>query len=613
MLMVEAKKKFTTKQRITALLRVSKMIIKTSPSFAVIRIIDSVLSAIMPLATTFFAAETTTALSEAYNGDSSAGSRAIIFMLITAILGIAMLAWGKVQGYIEDLSRYKINLKIEDQLYEHFLNLEFWRYDDKETADLFDKSRRFSSSFAFIFNGFIGAATQVITFVTSFVALSFVGWWLCVILLIAIIPDLLIQIKISRMQIKHWKENVGTRRANWMVEHTLEDVNSIAELKLYGVIRHLLDLRIKLREKDEKFRIDYDRKFMGKKLLADTLESGVELIALVYTTLKIISHNQPVGQFLYVQQVVSRAMSASRGFVMQINSIDEDISNLFDYLEFMELPVSSKRSNKLKALPKLISLRNITFHYPNHDAEVLKDVSLDIYKNQHVAIVGENGAGKTTLIKLLLGLYVPTNGGVFLDNDDLSTIDLNTWHAYLGVLQQDFIKYDFATARENIYMGDVKRRPDDLRLNQAIDRAEARKFLEKLPKGLDTYVDKWMGGGDENSATELSGGQWQRLALARNFYRDSPVIILDEPTSAIDALAESRIFKNLLENKNKTIITISHRLTTVEKTDVIFMLEDGQIVERGTHEELVAVKGRYYKMFESQMHLDKKQKNTPSK
>jgi ATP-binding cassette subfamily B protein/ATP-binding cassette subfamily C protein len=140
----------------------------------------------------------------------------------------------------------------------------------------------------------------------------------------------------------------------------------------------------------------------------------------------------------------------------------------------------------------------------------------------------------------------------------------------------------------------------------ALDRAEARTFLEKLPKGVDSFVNQWMEHNDGTSGVDLSGGQWQRLALARNFYRNSPIVILDEPTSAIDALAESRIFKHLFAEKNRTVITISHRLTTIERADVIYMMESGKLVEQGTHKELVAKKGAYYHMFESQLRESEK-------
>jgi len=218
-----------------------------------------------------------------------------------------------------------------------------------------------------------------------------------------------------------------------------------------------------------------------------------------------------------------------------------------------------------------------------------------------VAIVGENGAGKSTLIKLLTGLYRPTKGNILLDGVDMNEYEVGSWHKLLGVLQQDFLSYGFATAKDNIYFGDVSGPLDQKRFDDAINRAEAKTFLAKLPKGIDSFVTTWMEHKDGTKGVDLSGGQWQRLALARNFYRNSPIIILDEPTSAIDALAEARIFERLFADKNRTVITISHRLTTVEKADMIYMLEGGKIVERGTHQQLVKNRGPYYKMFESQL------------
>jgi ATP-binding cassette subfamily B protein/ATP-binding cassette subfamily C protein len=375
----------------------------------------------------------------------------------------------------------------------------------------------------------------------------------------------------------------------------------MAELRLDGVVRYLLDLRIKLRDKDEKRRIEFERSYIGKKLGADALEAAAEVIALVWITIQIIHRSQPIGQFIYVQQVVSRALGGASGMVNSISTIDEDLANLFDYQEFMVLPLQQKGLSHFTEEPKLIEVRHISFGYPNSKTEVLHDVSMTIQKGQHIAIVGENGAGKSTLIKILTGLYHPTKGAMLVDDTPLNEKDITSWHTYLSVLQQDYLGYGFASAKDNVYFGDVTHPFDSERFNRALDRAEARTFIEKLPKGIDSYVNTWMEDDEGNNGTELSGGQWQRLALARNFYRDSPIIILDEPTSAIDALAEARIFEHLFADKKHTVVTISHRLTTVEKADVIYMLQDGRIVEQGTHDELVTKKGEYYTMFKSQL------------
>ena len=599
--MSDEKRKLSKKQRLLGLLRVAKITYKAAPGAVFIKLIGTIIDSILPLVTTYFAALTTTALAEAYSGDESAGGRAITYVLITAGLGVAMTAWRSLEGYINQFVRYKIEAAMSDRLYEQFLALEFWRYDDKHTADIYDKAKQFASFFNYVFDSLASIVTSFVTMLAGLIALLIVSWWLGLILLVAVVPGIVIQFKLSRAQTKHWGENIETRRSLNMIEWHMFEIDKIAELRIYGLVRHLLDLRMKLRDKDQKDRVQFERKYMGKQLGADVIEAAAEVTALLYTTLQIIAHAQPIGQFLYVQQVVSRAMGGASSFVSRINAVDSDIANLFDYQEFMDLPTGSHKTITLAKQPDAIMLDHVSFHYPGSETLVLDDVSINITRNQHVAIVGENGAGKSTLIKVILGLYAPIKGRVSLDEYDLNDVDAASWHRYLGVLQQDFVKYSFASARDNILMGDVAVPANESHFEAALDRAEARTFLEKLPKGLDSFVNQWMEHNDGTSGVDLSGGQWQRLALARNFYRDSPIVILDEPTSAIDALAESRIFKHLFAEKNRTVITISHRLTTVERADVIYMMELGKLVERGTHKELVAKKGAYYHMFESQL------------
>jgi len=599
--MAEQKRKLTTKQRVFGIARVAVITYKASPLAVFVKIFGTLVASILPIVTIYFAALTTTALASAYAGNDIAGGQAILYVVITAGLGVALTAWGSVEQYVNQFVRYKIDAAINDQLYEQFLGLDFWRYDDKKTADLFDKAKQFARFFGYVFDRLTSVLQQIITMIAGLVALVFVSWWLGLILIAAVIPGIVIQYRLSKAQIDHWSGNIETRRMTNMIEWDMFKVSTIAELRIYGMVKHLLSLRRRLRDKDEKGRIEFERQFIFKQLGADVLEAAAEVIALLYTALQIIGHTQPVGQFLFVQQVVSRALAGARGFVTEFNSIDEDVANLFDYNEFMALPQAARRSERVKQQPSRIIFDDVSFHYPSNQTMVLQHVSVEINKGAHVAIVGENGAGKSTFIKLLLGMYGPTSGLVTVDGIDLATTKLDDWHSYLGVLQQDFTQFSFANAKDNILLGDVSHPYDDERFNQALEGAEARTFLEKLPMGIDTYVNQWMEHDDGTSGVDLSGGQWQRLALARNFYRDSPIIILDEPTSAIDALAESRIFERLLKDRKKTIITISHRLTTVEKADIIYMFEGGAIVEQGTHSELVAKRGAYYRMFKSQL------------
>lgn len=585
-----------------AIAGVASLSFRTAPGAVLFKLGGAILDAVLPLVIVYFAAITTTALAEAYGGDESAGERVILYVAITAVLGLVLTLWRSVDQYIQAKMRYVVEAKVSDQMYEHFLGLDFWHYDDKKTADLYDKAQQFAQFFAYVFDRIAGLLSQLIAMLSGVVALSFVNVWLAFFVLIAIIPGVYLQFKLSRAQIAHWNKNVDVRRSQARIEWNLLQPDKIAELRLYGTVRHLMKLRSSLRDKDERQRIDFEKQYIGKRLFADVLEAGTVVGAMVWIVLEIIAKAQPIGQFLYVQQVVERAMNAASGFVSQLSSIDEDIANLFDYEEFMNLPLAKGGTQKLTRVPETIEFRDVMFHYPSRPEEdVLRHISFTIKRGQRVAFVGENGAGKSTLIKLLTGLYRPTVGSVLVDGVPLKDYRVTDWHKQLGVLQQDSIHYSFATAGDNVRFGNVEKTESTDSVDKALKEAEAHDFIYKLPRGIDNYVDNWMEDSEGNKGVDLSGGQWQRLALARNFYRDAPIIILDEPTSAIDALAEAKIFNRLFKVVDRTMFVISHRVTTIEKADIIYMLENGQIVETGTHDELVAKHGKYFNMFEAQL------------
>lgn len=568
---------------------------------SVLQIAGSAISAGLPIATTYLAALTTTALAEAHAGDRAAGSRVVWLVAAAALSGVLMAAWGIFERYASELMRFRIKTAMSDVMYERFCAIEFWRYDDKDTIDMYERAKEFAQFFPYIFARLADVVTHTFTFVFTVWALIAINAWLGLAVVLAAVPSVIVQFRLSRLNANHWRENVETRRRASWIEWEMLKPQKMIDLRMYGLVRHLLDMRMALLEKDQKTRIDFERKFLAKRLGAELFQAAVEVGALVWIVYEIVAHRQPIGQFLFVQQTAGRALGSVSSLVSTVNSMDEDLANLFDYQRFMELPIAKQGGKTVSALHRDIRFKDVSFHYPGSDTLVLNHINLTIKRGQHVALVGENGAGKTTLLKLLAGLYQPVGGEVAVDGEPLASANIQTWHRQLGVLSQNFTQYDFATAAENVWFGDVSKTPSQERVNAALREAEAAKFVAKLPKGVNSYVNQWMESDDGVKGVDLSGGQWQRLALARNFYRDSPIVILDEPTSAIDALAEARIFDRLFQQKQKTIITVSHRLSTVEKADMIFMLAHGKVVEYGTHAELVARHGAYYHMFESQL------------
>lgn len=587
-----------------AVAQVLRVSFRASPGAVIMKVLGSLISAVLPLVTTYFASLTTSALASAYAGDSGAGRVAVVYVIVTAALGLFWGAFNSVDRYIQQLMSFKVGAIVGDQMYERFLALEFWRYDDKETVDLYDRAKRFSDSYARVLDRIAAIFTQLVSVILAIGALLLVGWWIAVIVLVAIVPSVYLQFKLSREQIAHWNTQVDSRRQRRMIETNLLRPQHIAEMRLYGIVGFLMDLRSRLRDADERRRLDYQRRYIPRQLAADALQYGAEVVSLIWVVGQIIARSAPVGQFLYVQQIVSRALSTANNLVSSLSSIDEDLANLKDYELFMAMPMHSEHAPPLLQAPKEVELKDIRFTYTGSDIEVIKGISLTIRQGQHIAIVGENGAGKSTLIRILAGLYRPDSGQVLLDGVDLAAVDVTSWHRHLAVLSQEFLKYEFATAAENIFFGDVESPRDDDRIRSAAADAEALDFINKLPNGLDNHVSNWMEDPRGRKGSGLSGGQWQRLAMARNFYRDASFMVMDEPTSAIDALAEHRIFTRLFADRSSTIIAISHRLATIEKADVVYMLEDGQIVEQGTHKELVALRGRYFRMFESQLTVE---------
>ena len=587
-----------------AVAQVLRVSFRASPGAVVMKVLGSLISAVLPLVTTFFASLTTTALAAAYAGDGAAGRLAIVYVVVTAALGLFWGAFNSIDRYIQQLMSFKVGAIVGDQMYERFLALEFWRYDDKETVDLYDRAKRFSDSYARVLDRIAAIFTQLVSVILAIGALLLVSWWIAVIVLVAIVPSVYLQFKLSREQIAHWNTQVDSRRQRRMIETNLLRPQHIAEMRLYGIVSFLMDLRSRLRDADERRRLDYQRRYIPRQLAADALQYGAEVVSLIWVVGQIIARAAPVGQFLYVQQIVSRALSMANNLVSSLSSIDEDLANLKDYELFMAMPMHSEHAPPLLEAPREVELKDIRFTYTGSDIEVIRGISLTIRRGQHIAIVGENGAGKSTLIRILAGLYRPDSGQVLLDGVDLAAVDVTSWHRHLAVLSQEFLKYEFATAAENIYFGDVDSARDDERIRRAASDAEALEFINKLPNGLDNHVSNWMEDPRGRKGSGLSGGQWQRLAMARNFYRDASFMVMDEPTSAIDALAEHRIFTRLFADRSSTIIAISHRLATIEKADVVYMLEDGQVVEQGTHKELVALRGRYFRMFESQLTVD---------
>ncbi|MFA6004883.1 MAG: ABC transporter ATP-binding protein [Patescibacteria group bacterium] len=460
--------------------------------------------------------------------------------------------------------------------------------------------------------GVKGTITVNVTRITAFIDAAFKFLTAAVIVSVAFpifVPIMLIATIPSFFSLDHyrskvWKYFVEERsllvRVTQYIKNLLSQDGTSKEVVIYKT-GDILYNKMKLHQKS------YIQKFTkasGAGLPGVILTRFFELAAFLFTqtmNLKaVLAGTLGIGQFALYFQQTQNLMSGSHGMLDIYSSISMRNKYVEKYFEFMAKgKVIQSPENALTIpdtpAPPHIEFRNISFRYPNTKKYILKNFSLTINSGEKIALVGENGAGKTTLIKLLLRFYDVTEGEILVNGVNISKINLEKWYKKIGALFQDFIKYQF-TFKENVIFGNKKDSENSELLKEAIKNSGAEEYLKNLPNGFDQVVGKMFKDG-----IDLSGGQWQKLALARAFFKNAPILILDEPTSAIDAKAEYEIFQHVQQlQKDKTVVIISHRFSTVRNADRILVLDEGKIVEEGNHEVLMKKKGLYAELFNIQ-------------
>jgi ATP-binding cassette subfamily B protein len=337
--------------------------------------------------------------------------------------------------------------------------------------------------------------------------------------------------------------------------------------------------------------------------VADFLSNAIAIIAL-FGSFAFVAYAGLTGTITIGDLVMYfMAFQLGLGFIQAILGalarLYEDNLFLTNYYEFLDLKPAIMSPDHPVPVPKpltqTVEFENVHFSYPGGKKDVITGVSLALHSGEVIALVGENGSGKTTLVKLLCRLYDPDGGRITVNGIDLRDVDPVAWRKKISVVFQDYVHY-YLTAAENIWVGDIEREQDSASIAAAANRSGADPVIRGLPEGYHTILGRWFSDGQE-----LSEGEWQKVALARAFFRDSGIVVLDEPTSSLDPLAEAELFRNfrnILEGRSAVII--SHRFSTVQMADRIYVLDKGRIIEQGSHEELLRLNGRYSLLFRTQ-------------
>tara|TARA_B100000768_G_scaffold180868_1_gene201988 strand:+ start:6246 stop:8054 length:1809 start_codon:yes stop_codon:yes gene_type:complete len=485
------------------------------------------------------------------------------------------------------------------ELIQKTARVEISDLEDSEFYDKLERARRQTTSRVSLMSAVLSQGQDLITIISLVSALLYFYPILILLLAISIIPTFINELKFSKSDYALQRSWTPERRElDYMRMIGASDVTA-KEVKLFGLADFISESFTKIADKfySQQKKLNIKRTIFGSAfhILSDLAYYG----AYVFIALKAAVSVVTIGGLTFLAGSFSRLRSNLQTIFLRFTQINESAMYLQDYFEFIDVELKNDIGFEQKALPTEVKegfeFKNVSFNYPNSEHSVFENVSFKLPKGEKLALVGENGSGKTTLIKLLLRFYEPTAGAILMDGIDVRHYDKEAYQKFFGAIFQDFVKY-YLTARVNIAVGKITDLDNKEKIKDSAVRSLAHEVIDTLPKGYNQELGRRF-----KKGVELSGGQWQKVAIARAYMSDAQVLILDEPTSALDARAEYEVFQRFIGlTEGKTSIIISHRFSTVRMADRIMVLKDGKILEMGTHEELLANKTLYAELFNLQ-------------
>lgn len=583
--------------------RALELVWSTSRPLTVALALLTVLAGLLPAGVAWVGAHIVDAVvnaSRAWAASGYAGLRPVYeWVALEGVLVAALAGAQRGLSLCQSLLRAQLGQRVNVMILEKALTLELAHFEDSEFYDKLTRARREASSrpLSLVTRTF-GLGQNAVSLLSYGSLLLQFSPWAVAVLLLAGLPSFFAETKFSGDAFRLFRWRSPETRMQLYLETVLAREDHAKEVKLFGLGPLLLgryrDIFDKLYRDDRDLTVRRESWGFGLGLLGTlTLYGAYAWIAASTVVARIT-----LGQMTMYLMLFRQGQAAVSAMLSAIGGMYEDnlyLSTLYEYLETPVPPATGAAQHGAKP-DDGIRFEHVSFTYPGASEPALHDINLHIRPGESLALVGQNGSGKTTLIKLLTRLYTPDSGRILLDGTDLREWDEGVLLQRIGVIFQDFARYQMRVG-ENVGAGDVGHFEDEARWREASDKGMASDFIDNLPAGYQTQLGKWF-----NDGRELSGGQWQKIALARAFMRSrADILVLDEPTAAMDAQAEATIFEHFRELAGKRIaILISHRFSTVRMADQIIVIQDGRIVEHGSHEQLMALGGHYAQLFSLQ-------------
>ena len=562
-------------------------------------VLISVIEGVLPLLNAYISSQIINELVTLFGTKDWAAMRPIIILLLLQVVYLIFSrVTSRIKGTLTSLSGEQVSSFILVRISKKTKEVDLSNFDLPSFYEkLENASREASTRPVMILTSTLSLFSNLVSTISFIILLGSISPFIPLAVFLLALPSAIINFKYRKVTFEYIRSHSKERRKMTYFTSTLTDKDRAKEIKLLHLtdtfVKRYLDIFAEYYKGRRRIFIREDVLHILVYVIS-TLCNGVFFLFIAY---KVCFDGVKVGDYTLYAGALNSILSGIATMVTNSSSIYEGtlfIDNMIDYMNVKPAIVPLVSPPLLPAhKPHTIEFCDVSFAYPGSDRAVIKHVNLKLSAGKSYILVGLNGAGKTTLIKLMTRLYDPTEGRILLDGEDIRNYDVDALYEMFGIVFQDFSKFA-VSAKENITFGDIRRPYEEERLRYAAKQSCADEFLDRLPNGIETPLMRFF----EDNAVDLSIGQWQKMSIARAFYKEAECLILDEPTASLDPMAEAEIFRQFDElHRSKTTVFVSHRLSSATTVDQIIVMQRGEVIEQGSHKELMERKGTYYNLF----------------